>query len=76
MMKRGLYFPPKIRSKAGDVMNSIKIKRKEKKARISPLPLLFNILLEVLASAIRKEKKLKASRLESEKHCTTVFILK
>ena len=30
-------------------------------------PLLFNIVLEVLATAIREEKKLKASKLEKEK---------
>ena len=35
-------------------------------------PLLFNIVLEVLATAIRQEKKLKASKLERRKqncHC-------
>ena len=42
------------------------------KARMSLSPLLFNILLEVLANAIKQEKKIKGIQIGKEK--TTVFV--
>lgn len=64
-------FPTKCRNKTENIMYSMKKRKKQKKqnkAGISLWPLLLNILLEARASAMRRKKKLKASRLESEKY--------
>ena len=64
---KGLYD----KSTANIIFNAERLKvfpiRSETRQGYSLPPLLFNIVLEVLARAIRQEKEIKASELETKK---------
>ena len=54
------------------ILNGEKLKAFLRRSECPFLPLLFNIVLEVLATAIRKEKKLKGSNIERKSKTVTV----
>ena len=62
---------------ANIILNGEKLKafplRPEIRQGCSPLPLLFNIVLEVLATAIREEKEIKGIQIEKEKVKLSLF---
>ena len=60
------------KSTANIILNSKKLKAFLRRSECPFLPLLFNIVLEVLATAIRKEKKLKGSNIERKSKTVTV----
>ena len=62
---------------ANIILNGEKLKafplRPEIRQGCSPLPLLFNIVLEVLATAIREEKEIKGIQIRKEEVKLSLF---